>query len=66
MPVASMSWPTKEIVSNPIINFLAFSVTFRSRQRWKTVRVCQEVIFIGTEDEHVVNVDLTYVVYEAV
>ena len=29
-------------------------------------RVCQEVIFIGTEDEHVVDVYLTYVVYEAV
>ena len=29
-------------------------------------RVCQGVIFIGTDDEHIVDDDLTYVAYEAV
>ena len=60
----SMSCPTKGIVSNPTISFLALRVILRSRHRRKTVG--QEVIFIGSKNEHVVDVDLTYVVYEAV
>ena len=62
IPVASMSCPTKGIVSKPIINFLALRATLTV----KILCVSQEVIFIGSKYEHVFDVDLTYVVYEAV
>ena len=61
-----MSCPTKGIVSNPIISevsegYIAFATALKI-----CARVCQEVIFIGSKNEHVVDVDLTYFVYEAV
>jgi len=39
MPLASMSCPTNSIVSNPMINCYAFSVTLHLPHRWNTVRV---------------------------
>ena len=55
------------IVSNPMIHFLAFSVTLRSRHRWLTVRVLfKEVLSFVSKNKHIVNVHLTYVTYEGV
>ena len=38
IPCESSSWPTKDTLSLPMVNFLEFRVTFFSRHRWKTLR----------------------------
>ena len=65
IPFMSISCPTKGIVSKPTINILAFRETLRD-----TV----EILFVcyprrnlhWIPNEHVVDVYLTYVIYEAV
>ena len=39
-----MLWPRKGILSNPMINFFAFSETLRSLHRWNTVRVLSKKV----------------------